>query len=109
MYYNDQSDSRLQCPGFRKLGLQEAKNQKVIEMPVPILSGCLDFRGRSEAMLSKYGRNSPKGYTTNDAKPWAWKSHHFATHEKMKTKRDYGVTWRKHNTLYILSTVLIKS
>ena len=50
---DEQSGSRLQCPGFRKLGLQEAKNQKVIEMAVPILSGCLDFGGKSEAMLTK--------------------------------------------------------
>ena len=78
-------------------------------MTVPIISGCLDFGGRSEAMLTKNGINSPKGYTTNDAKNWAWKSHNLASHEKMKSKRDYGVTWGKHNTLYILGTVLIKS
>ena len=65
-----ESESCLQCPGFRKLGLQEAKIQKVIAMTVPILSGFLDFGGKSEAMLTKNGINSPKGYTTNDAKPW---------------------------------------
>ena len=56
-------------------------------MTAPILSRCLDFGGRREAMLTKNSLNSAKGYTTNDAKPWAWKSHHLATHEKMKTKR----------------------
>ena len=45
------------------------KNEKVIEMTVPILFGCLDFGGRSEAMLTQKGINSRKGYTTNDAKP----------------------------------------
>ena len=67
-------------------GLQEAQNQKVIEMTVPILSGCLDFGGRSAAMLTKNGINSPKGYITNDDKPWPWKFHYLSTHEKMKSK-----------------------
>ena len=61
--------------GFGKLGVQEAKNQKVTEMTVPILSG---FGGNSEAMLTKNGKNSPKGYTTNDDKPWVCKSHYFS-------------------------------
>ena len=56
------------APVLQNLGLQEAKNQKVIEMTVPILSGCLDFERRSAAMLTKKGINSPKDYTTNDHK-----------------------------------------
>ena len=82
MYYNDQSESQLQCSGFGKLGLQEAKNQKVVEMTVLILSGCLDFGEKSAAMLTKNGINSPKGYATNDDKPWAWKSHYLCHPQK---------------------------
>ena len=82
MHWNDQSESRLQCPCFGKLGLQGAKNQKVIERTVPILSGCLDFGVRSAAMLTKNGINSPKGYTSNDDKPWAWKFHHICLPRK---------------------------
>ena len=75
---------------------------EVIEMTVPILSGCLDFGGRSGAMLTQKGINCPEGYTTNDAKPWL--GNVISCHPR-KTKRRYGVTWGKHNTLYILSTV----
>ena len=60
-------------------------------------------------MLTKNGTNSPKGYTTNDNKPWAWKSHYLATHENMKT--NYGIMGspgETRNTLYISNTVLIK-
>ena len=35
-----------------------------------MLSGCLDFEGVSAAMLT-YTVYSPKGFTTNENKPWA--------------------------------------
>ena len=35
-----------------------------------ILSGCLDFEGRSAAVLT-YMVYSPKGFTTNENNPWA--------------------------------------
>ena len=60
-------------------------------------------------MLTKKGINSPEGYTTNDAKPWLGNLISCHPRKDEKLKRDYGVTWGKHNTLYILSTVLIKS
>ena len=58
------------APVSENWACKKPKNQKVNEMTVPILSGCLDFGGRSEPMLTKKGINSPKGCTTNDAKPW---------------------------------------
>ena len=70
-------------------------------MTVLILSGCLDFEGRSAAMLTKNCINSPKGYTTNDDNPGLGNLIIFATHEKMKTKMRLWGHLGKHIIHYI--------
>ena len=58
------------APVFENWDCKKPKTRNLNENDSTILSGCLDFEGRSAAVLT-YMVYSPKGFTTNENNPWA--------------------------------------